>query len=87
MDGTYYLLNVENVHLLNYCKKVKNEEVEAVKYIYQISMMLIGMSLVQDNTKGTNQDQGNLSELSMKYSKLIAPLLLPMVRDVGTIFH
>jgi len=87
MDGTYYQLNVENVHLLNYCKKVKNEEVEAVKYIYQISMMLIGMSLVQDNTKGTNQDQGNLSELSMKYSKLIAPLLLPMVRDVGTIFH
>ena len=50
-------------------------------------MMLIGMSLVQDNAKEKNEDQGNLSELSMKYSKLIAPLLLPMVRDVGTIFH
>ena len=67
------------------------EEIEEVKYQYKISMMIIGMALAQQNSKKikkeTDSTHEDLSELSMNYTKLIAPLLLPIVRDIGTIFH
>ena len=87
MSGTYYKLNVENVHLLNYCKKVKNEEIEAVKYQYKVSMMLIGMMLAQEYEKKESEDRQDLSEFSKRYTKTIAPLLLPMIREVGSTFN
>ena len=58
-----------------------------MKYQYKISMMLIGMMLAQQYEKKESEDHEDLSEFSKNYTKTIAPLLLPMIREVGSTFN
>ena len=92
---TFYYLNIDNSHLHNYCKTVKNEEIEAVKHQFEISMMLIGLMVNKQFKKdserqliaGTNDKTIDLHSYSKNISRSIAPILLPIVRQVGAMFN
>lgn len=90
-DGqVLYNLNLDNIHLINYCKKVNNQEVDVVKEQYEVSMMLVGMMLRHHHKElslsGQDSDQTDLSEFSKTYTRCIAPIMLNLVRDIATMF-
>jgi len=92
---TFYYLNADNKHLHNYCKTVKNEEVEAVKHQFEISMMLIGLMVNKQFQQisekkliaGSETSEVNLRTYSKSITRSIAPILLPIVRQVGAMFN
>ena len=92
--NTFYYLNVDNSHLINYCKSVKNEEIEVVRHQYELSMMLIGLMVNKQFKKESERklitgtdDKIDLQSYSKNITRSIAPILIPMVRQVGTMFN
>ena len=91
----HFNLNFDNNHLLNYCKNVKDEEIDAVKYQYEVSMVLVGIMVSkqyekESERKKINGDSGeevSLNSYSKNVTRSIAPILIPMVREIGSMFN
>ena len=84
MDSSYdYFINMDNIHLKTHLK-VTRENLEIVKSRWQVSMVLIGMALLNGpGQEPENDDAPSPGETVSKVTAAIGPVLLPLIEHLG----
>jgi hypothetical protein len=90
-DLIKYYLNMDNRYILDYLKSIKESELEYAKSQYKLSMVIIGMQLINSYKKNEkNEDEENkesLREYVKKHTKILGPIIMPLIRDISGIIE
>ena len=87
--GYDFFINMDNI-FLNFEIKDNVDDTDVISEQYKIGMVLIGMSLIHNqsksgnvDSKGNNNDDLPLDELINNVTKALAPVLLPMINQLS----
>lgn len=82
-EGGYdFFINVDNLYLRAEIKNKTNLEPEILKSQYKFGMVLIGLGLLNSFEK-EDDEEVDIDKEIRKVSKAIAPILLPMISNLG----
>ena len=90
MDEHEFYLNMANNHINNYLKTLKGTELDYAKEQYKLSASLLGLVLIAQHKKEFPDDvikdnTISINEYSKKYTKTLAPIHMPFIRDISAI--
>lgn len=86
-DGEYdYFINMSNKYLINEIKNKRNVDERILRDRYQISLVLIGMSIIGQSTRNDDgKNTRNIAEDVGYFTKCISPFILPIISDLGSL--
>ena len=90
-DGHKFYLNMDNVFVASYLKKLSQSEGELAKEQYRISATLLGLVLIEEfknKKKSSDEDDkenGTLKDFSREYTRSLAPIYMDFIRDISSI--
>ncbi len=86
-DGYDFFVNIDNIHLMSEIKPTKSSEIQVIQAKYKFGLVLIGLALLNENTKKQKTDEQDESENIFasieKISSAISPILIPMIDTLG----
>ena len=90
MDEHEFYLNMANNHINNYLKTLTGTELDYAKEQYKLSASLLGLVLIDQHKKEFPDDvikdnTISINEYSKKYTKTLAPIHMPFIRDISAI--
>lgn len=87
-DGYDFFVNIDNIHLLSEIKPAKISEVQVLQATYKFGLVLVGLSILNDNNKQTNpeeQEEKNIFLTVSQISKAVSPVIIPMIDTLGAL--
>ena len=94
-DGYKFYLNMDNIFVNSYLKKLSQTEGELAKEQYRISASLLGLVLIEEykekkklNEKLNDEEKKeipSLRDFSKDYTRSIAPIYMDFIRDISSI--
>jgi hypothetical protein len=88
-DGYDFFINVDNLYLLSEIKSAKTSEVELINAKYKFGMVLIGLSILNNEEEEEKSDQNDEIESIFskieKLTKALSPMLIPMIDSLGSL--
>lgn len=79
-SGYDFYINIDNIHLATELKGQKPEDSKLIKQQYKYAMVLIGLAVIKETESDDNDDS---TEKVTEITKLISPVLLPMIDNLG----
>jgi hypothetical protein len=87
--GFDFFVNMDNIHLLSELKAIKSSEIKPIQSKYKFGLVLIGLALLNDNTKDVkaevDEDSGNIFTTIKQISKAVSPIIIPMIDTLGAL--
>ena len=90
-EGNKFFLNMDNIFVNSYLKKLRHTEVELAKEQYRISASLLGLVLIEEYKEKKklsdqdNQEITSLKDFSKEYTRSFAPIYIDFIRDISSI--
>ena len=86
-DKIDFFLNMDNLYVLDYLKNINVTEADLAKEQYKLSMAIIGLVLIENykNDKGNEEQEAGLTDFVKNYTRKLAPIIMPLIRDVAAI--
>lgn len=88
-SGYDFFVNIDNIHLLSELKSIKGPDIKTIQAKYKFGLVLIGLALLNDNSKDPKPDDSDEAETIFvtieKISKAISPVIIPMIDTLGTL--
>ena len=92
IDETYketiYDLNMDNPYVIQYMKTLNTGEKAVAKSQYKMAMGLLGLALKkdynerEDKVSYNSEEDGSLIEYSKGYTKVMAPIIMTLIREI-----
>lgn len=87
--GYDFFVNIDNIHLLSELKSAKSSEIKAIQAKYKFGLVLIGLALLNDNTKVQKPDEDeegeNIFSTIENLTRAISPVIIPMIDTLGAL--
>lgn len=88
-SGYDFFVNIDNIHLLSELKSVKASDIKTIQAKYKFGLVLIGLALLNDNSKEQKSDDLEETESILttiaKISKAVSPVIIPMIDTLGAL--
>ena len=90
MDDNEFYLNMDNRHIQNYYKTLKDTEADYAKEQYKLSASMLGLVLIDQYKKDYPEESQvdnipTIIEYSKRYTRTFAPIHMPFIRDVADV--
>ena len=90
MDDNEFYLNMDNRHIKNYYKSLKDTDVDYAKEQYKLSAAMLGLVLIDQYKKDYPEDSQEeniptIVDYSKRYTRTFAPIYMPFIRDVADV--
>lgn len=76
-ENPLFYANMDNIYLKNYLKG-NPQETQLINSQYKTALALLGLIMKTEH----KENDGQLSDYSLKMGKVIAPILMPLIRDI-----
>lgn len=89
--GYDFYVNIDNINLLTELKPAKNTEIETIQAKYKFGIVLVGLALLNDNSKVKKEEEKEESEsesifsIIEKVTQAISPIIIPMIDGLGSL--
>jgi len=87
-EGYDFFINIDNIHLLSELKSNNGVDEKILEARYKYGMVLMGISILNaynSNKNEASDDDTSVFDQIENFSKLISPILLPMIAGLGSI--
>ena len=93
-DSHYdFFINKDNIHLLTEKKAISKIDNNVLDARYKYGMVLVGLAMLNDNKAretnfekyNGNSDEETIFDKILNYTKVVSPILLPMISGLGDI--
>ena len=90
MDDNEFYLNMDNRHIQNYYKTLKDTEGDYAKEQYKLSASMLGLVLIDQYKKDYPEElqvdnTPTIIEYSKRYTRTFGPIHMPFIRDVADV--
>jgi len=83
-EGYDFFVNLDNLYLLNEIKYQTKIEPKLLEARYKYALVLIGLSILKDREENNEKkDEDSVYEKILEFSRVVSPVLLPMIATLG----
>jgi hypothetical protein len=82
-EGYDFFVNLDNIHLLSEIKYRSNINAKLLEDKYKYALVLIGLALLQNNSKKKQEDNGDIVKEISETTQRLSSIILPMISYLG----